>query len=289
MQHIDPDDSRPKYVQIAASIRAAILTGEFPAGAQLPTGEELAESFGVTRATIQDAIRQLRDEGWVRSQSGSGVYVRGREALPVPEGTEHELAGVARFLFEMGHLKNTPRAGWLLLGVPNPESVADHSFRVAMVAFMLAAVDGADTGRAAALAIFHDGHETRIGDIPSVGRAYVDTSLPAAVTKEQGAGMPEPAAAALQGLTEEYEAGVSREARLARDADKIETLLQAAEYKSRGYQTDGWTETSLAALRTEAGRQLAQAIGAAGPLDWIVPFQASYHELRKEKRGHRPG
>ena len=54
--------------------------------------------------------------------------------MPVAPDEEHPLAGTATFLFEMGHLKNLPRAGWLLLGIPQPESVAEHSFRVAIVA-----------------------------------------------------------------------------------------------------------------------------------------------------------
>ena len=69
----------------------------------------------------------------------------------------------------------------------------------------------------------------------------------------------------IQGLTDEYEANETPEARLAHDADKIETLLQAIEYQAQGHDTAAWRETSLAALRTDEGRQLAQAIGSADP------------------------
>ena len=78
------------------------------------------------------------------------------------------------------------------------------------------------------------------------------------------------------------------EAQLARDADKIETLLQAIEYGAQGHDTSAWQDTSLTALRTDAGRQLAEAITAGSPHDWMAPFQASYHELRAsaKQRGH---
>ena len=188
MQTIDPGDKRAPYVQIAGSLRAAILTGELLPGSQLPTGEELAARFEVSRQTIQNAIRVLRDEGFVRSLTGSGVYVRDLAALPGPAGEEHPLAGEAAFLFEMGYLKDVTRAGWLLLGIPQPESVAEHSFRVAVIALLLAAAEGADTGRAVALGLLHDAHETRIGDVHSVGRAYVTTATPEAVTAHQTAG-----------------------------------------------------------------------------------------------------
>jgi 5'-deoxynucleotidase YfbR-like HD superfamily hydrolase/biotin operon repressor len=285
MQPIDPDDKRRPNVQVAASIRAAILTGELGPGSQLPAGHELAKFYGVSRMTIQTAIRTLRDEGFVRSRAGSGVYVRDQASLPSPDEEDHPLAGVATFLFEMGHLKNLPRAGWLLLGIPQPESVAEHSFRVAAVGIMLAAMEGADVGRTAALCLLHDAHETRIGDVPSVGRAYVTTAAPEAVTAHQTATMPDEIAKVIAELTAEYEANETPEARLAHDADKLETLLQAAEYKAQGFDTDAWRESSLAAQRTDAGQQLAQAIGQADPHHWWAAFAASYAELRKSTRG----
>jgi putative hydrolases of HD superfamily len=287
MQRIDPADKRQPNVQIAASIRAAILTGELEPGSQLPPGRELAETFGVSHVTVAAAIRTLREEGFVRSRIGSGVYVRDTASLPGPEGEDHPLTGTAAFLFEMGHLKNLPRSGWLLLGIPMPESVAEHSFRVGMIGIVLAAMDGADIGRTAALSIFHDGHETRVGDVPSVGRAYVKTDIPLAVTTAQVAGMPKPVASALQELTAEFEAGETREAQLARDADKLETLLQAIEYQQQGHDAEAWRETSVNALRTEAGQELARAIGAADP-QWWSSFAKSYKELRDQTRG-KPG
>jgi 5'-deoxynucleotidase YfbR-like HD superfamily hydrolase len=97
--------------------------------------------------------------------------------------------------------------------------------------------------------------------------------------------MPHEVAKGFQALTEEYEAAETTEARLARDADKIETLLQAAEYGAQGYNTEAWRETSIAALRTDAGRQLAQAISSADPDGWWSAFAASYHELRASAKG----
>lgn len=289
MQRISPDDPRPPYVKIASSIRAAILAGELEPDAQLPTGGELAEFFGVTRATIGSAIRVLREEGFVRSLAGGGVYVRTQASLPVEDGETHPLAGVSAFLFEAGHLKNLPRAGWLLLGIPQPESVAEHSFRVGLVSFTLAVLEGAEPGRAAALALMHDVHETRISDVPSVGRAYVTTAVPEAVTAHQTAGMPEPLATAFQELTAEYEANETLEARVAHDADKIETLLQATEYHAQGFATEPWQDTSVQSLRTESGKQLAQAIRSGDPR-WWHSFAASYHELRattRARQGHK--
>jgi len=267
MQPIDRADPRPPNVQIAAAIRAAILTGELRPGTQLQSGQELARFFGVARQTVQTAINTLRAEGFVRGQVGSGVFVRDQVSLPAASGDDEPLAGVAAYLFEVGSLKNLPRAGWLRLGIRFPESVAEHSFRVGVVGLVLAALEGADVGRTSALCLLHDSPEARTGDVTAIGRAYVTTEPAEDVSVHQTAGMPGAAAKVVQDLVGEYEAGETLESQVAKDADKLESLLQAV------------------ALRTDAGRQLARAIMAADPYSWWSTFAASYHELRAGAKG----
>jgi DNA-binding transcriptional regulator YhcF (GntR family) len=83
LESLDPNDPRPPYVQVASVLRAAILTGKFAPGEQLPSGPQLAKRYGVARMTIQSALRILRDEGLVISRQGSGVFVRERTERPV--------------------------------------------------------------------------------------------------------------------------------------------------------------------------------------------------------------
>lgn len=83
MTGLDPDDPRPPYKQVANALRAAILTRKFEPGERLPSGTELAATYGVARMTVQQAIRLLRDEGLVVSRQGSGVFVRERTERPV--------------------------------------------------------------------------------------------------------------------------------------------------------------------------------------------------------------
>jgi hypothetical protein len=49
--------------------------------------------------------------------------------------------------------------------------------------------------------------------------------------------------------------------------------------------TGPWRETSINALRTDAARQLAQAINSTEPSAWWAAFAASYHELRASAQG----
>jgi DNA-binding transcriptional regulator YhcF (GntR family) len=80
---LDPDDPRPPYQQVANALRAAILTRKLASGEKLPSGNELAQRYGVARMTIQQAIRLLRDDGLIVSRQGSGVFVRERTARAI--------------------------------------------------------------------------------------------------------------------------------------------------------------------------------------------------------------
>ncbi|GAB3219301.1 hypothetical protein GCM10027447_01840 [Glycomyces halotolerans] len=76
MAHVD---TRPDHQKVAADIRAQIASGELPAGCQLPSTSQLIEQFGVANATVQKALTLLKDEGYLSSRRGKGVYVRDRE------------------------------------------------------------------------------------------------------------------------------------------------------------------------------------------------------------------
>lgn len=67
------------------------------------------------------------------------------------EPAEQRAVAVANFAFELGVLKRMRRAGWWHAGVRDPESVAEHSLRVAQLASLIAAIEGAEPGRAALL------------------------------------------------------------------------------------------------------------------------------------------
>lgn len=69
-------EGRPAYLQIADDLRRRILDGELQEGDQLPTAQEIMQDYGVSRIVVRSAIGVLRAEGLVRSQQGSGTYVR---------------------------------------------------------------------------------------------------------------------------------------------------------------------------------------------------------------------
>ena len=192
-----------------------------------------------------------------------------------------DIRNVAKFAYEAGQLKRLPRAGWQLAGVGKPESVAEHSFRVGVLAYVIAVLEGADADRAAALGLFHDLPEARLGDVPSVGRPYVTTVAAHEVTADQVAGLPDLLARHIVALVDEHESakapGATAESRCSRDADKLECLLQAREYAVAGNtQVQPWIDTMVAAIVTDTGEQLAAAALEVAPGTWWAEFAANY-------------
>ncbi|ROO52487.1 GntR family transcriptional regulator [Micromonospora sp. Llam0] len=69
-------DWRPRYLQLAEQLRGQILSGDMPPGTLMPSETELADSSGLSRTSVRNAIRQLREWGLVRAEQGRGTYVR---------------------------------------------------------------------------------------------------------------------------------------------------------------------------------------------------------------------
>jgi putative hydrolases of HD superfamily len=193
-----------------------------------------------------------------------------------------EFDATARLIFETGLLKLSKRTGWWLCGVKDPESIAEHSFRTAIIASILAGLEGADPARASYLAVWHDSQETRVGDIPHLGRRYLDAASNESVTADQTSGVPAVLAGQLRALIDEYEHGDSLEVRCAHDADRLECLFQAVEYRDTGYRNvAGWIETSRSKLVTASARRLADVAVAMSSQEW--------HRAAIEQRAPRPG
>lgn len=74
-------DWRPRWQRVANALRAEILDGTFPPGAELPTEKQLSDRFGFSRTTIRGALEALRAEGHVTSVRGRGSFVRERRRL----------------------------------------------------------------------------------------------------------------------------------------------------------------------------------------------------------------
>lgn len=73
---IDKESFIPIYIQISEDLRTRILSGEYKNGDQLPSENDLAEQFGVTRTTIQRSLAILVHDGIIEKIHGKGSFVR---------------------------------------------------------------------------------------------------------------------------------------------------------------------------------------------------------------------
>ncbi len=165
--------------------------------------------------------------------------------------SDDQYAAAARFIFEAGVLKRAARTGWWFAGVRHPETVAEHSHRTALIGMILAALEGADPARVTMLCVLHDTQETRTTDLPHIAKRYLGAAPNTTITADQVAGCPPAVADTITSAVAEYEAGETLESKVARDADKLECLVQAVEYRHQGIDdVQRWIDSSRAALTT---------------------------------------
>ena len=129
-------------------------------------------------------------------------------------------------LIEALGLKGVVRAGWIRAGVKNPESVAAHSWGMAMLAPQLCPGD-LNFQRVLELCILHDVAEVRVGDItPHDGIA------PEEKHRQETEAIQEMGIEA-SGIFAEYEAQETPESRFVHYLDKLDMALQAEIYESQ--------------------------------------------------------
>ncbi len=176
------------------------------------------------------------------------------------------MKNIANFLFEVGMLKRTPRTGFQFLG-SGAQSVAEHSFRTAMIGYALAQLDGqADVGRVLQLCLFHDIPEARTGDLNYVNKKYVKVDEEKAV---EDLASQLPFGDDYRGTLPEFIDRESPEARLAHDADQLEMVLSLKEHQDLGNRyADEWFPFSRLRLKTEVAKQLAETIWETDSSKW---------------------
>ncbi len=176
-----------------------------------------------------------------------------------------DLDRLADFLFEAGMLKDTPRTGYQFLG-SGRENVAEHSFRAAIIGYVLANMAGANSEKTALLCLFHDFHEARTGDLNYVNHQYNSANAEMAMHDALcGSGLEK----AVMPLWEEQEKAVTLEAELSKDADQIDLILNLKKEADLGnpYALK-WLDAAVKRLRTKPGKDLAAKIAETDHTRW---------------------
>ncbi len=151
-------------------------------------------------------------------------------------------------------LKEEPRRGWIQrLKLSNVESVADHSYAVALLALFEAGRRGYDVGKTLKLALIHDLEEAITGDMTprdKRGKSSFDRIQNKRLAMDAILGkMPARTRKQFRSLWAELLDVKSREAKLVKDLDRMEMALQAAEYEREGARRTDVSEFYRSALR----------------------------------------
>ncbi len=173
---------------------------------------------------------------------------------------------IADLLFEAKTLKEITRAGYAFLG-SGRESVAEHSFMTAFIAFAISRMEpGIDTERLVLMALIHDLPEARTGDLNYVQKRYVTANEGKAIADMvQGLSFGHE----IVDLMEEFNRAETQEAKLANDADQISFVLELKRLQDTGAKSpEQWLEFVMARLKTETGKKLAASIVTTKWDDW---------------------
>lgn len=168
---------------------------------------------------------------------------------------------------EIGMLAHIPRSGYAFLGA-GKQSVAEHSHRMTLVAYVLAKESGekVDMAKLLLMCLLHDLPEARTGDLNYVNKRYVESNEDKVIEefnemnsigKEMG------------GLIKEYNDKKSIESRIAHEADQLEMLLKLKELHDLGSpQAMKWYDAVQKRLQTKQAKDFAKKILETPTDEW---------------------
>ncbi|MBM3257912.1 MAG: HD domain-containing protein [Candidatus Nealsonbacteria bacterium] len=179
------------------------------------------------------------------------------------------MKNLLNFLVEVGKLKRMPRMGWVLRGIDNPETIADHTFRMTLMTWILCCKKKLNISKALKMSLIHDLCEVYAGDTtpfdcilsrkgkkgknifnkwPRLSKKEKEIFFLNKCKKENKAlrkitsKLPPKLRKEIINLWDEYEKGLTLEGRFVRQVDRVENLLQALEYWKKGkkFKIEPW-------------------------------------------------
>jgi putative hydrolase of HD superfamily len=196
------------------------------------------------------------------------------------------MAPYANYLNEVGMLNHTPRSGFAFLG-SGEQSVAEHSYRMLHIAFVLArlADEKVDELHLLHLVMFHDLPEARSSDLNYENQKYVRTDMDKLLGDLE---RELPFGAEIVACIREFEARETPAARLANDADQLELLLMLKEQGDLGNpRVADWVPPLLARLKTDAGQRLAEEIWNTRSDEWWFRNRQDPHWIHRGRDAAR--
>lgn len=180
------------------------------------------------------------------------------------------MKNILNFLIEIGKLKGIPRKGWVLRGIKNPETIASHTFRIAIMSWLLGREKKININKVIKISLIHDLCEVYAGDTtpydnklfsknkrqwkeitkkwPRFSKEEKEKISQKKYKKENKAleklilNLPPDLKKEIRNLWNDYEKGLTREGKFVRQLDRVENLLQAMEYweKDKQFAIEPW-------------------------------------------------
>lgn len=178
-----------------------------------------------------------------------------------------QTANITKFFYEMGTLRKIVRAHrQTLLTDDLSDNIASHTFRVCIIGMTLAQLEKADVSKVILMCLLHDVSESRSGDQNWVHKKYVkvfDNEIIQSQIK------PLPNSRELLNIINEYNERKTKEAQIAKDADRLDQTLLENEYMWMGNQeAKTWGRTNRASLFSKSAKSLLLEICKQRPSDW---------------------
>lgn len=181
---------------------------------------------------------------------------------------------LADFLFEVGTMRRLQRIHrQTLLVEDSSDTIASHSYRVAIIGWHLAKLAGADPYKTVMMCLIHDMGEIRSNDHNWVHKRYVKV-FDEEINRDQLGTLP---FSDLFDFIQEYEKRESLESLCAKDADILDQILLLREYEWQGSrEAKIWLESKKKdegsrhrnSLKTEVARTLSDALFERNPSEW---------------------
>jgi putative hydrolase of HD superfamily len=196
-----------------------------------------------------------------------------------------DIKKAVNFIFELNQLKRVRHAGFQLIGVKDPDSIAEHAWRAAQIGYILAIMEGAvNPDKIVTMILIHDNGEARIGDQHKVAARYFDTDQAEdKAFTEQSERLGDKISADWRKYFSEFENRNTEAGLIAKDADWLEQAFQAKEYLDLGYEGAAeWIDNVEKALETESAKNILETMKKTKFTDWSRGLQKmTYKKINK--------
>ena len=144
------------------------------------------------------------------------------------------------FFKTAANLKSISRQGWIdKLSLEHPESVADHTFSMAVIGMIISDLENLDSEKVLKMILLHDIAESKVGDIVPDQMSFEEKQrLENSAFDEIIKTLPESIIPNYVEIWKEYQENNSSESQIVHQIDKLEMVLQAKIYQSKGHSKE---------------------------------------------------